>query len=86
VLVETFRAQHWDALFRDSPDRQEVRLRQKRDDRELTLPLESVRFGDVRLSASAFLGVDTPLGPIHFAYGFTRGVDPGWTLRIGPVF
>ena len=48
--------------------------------------LESVHFGDVRLSASAFLGVDTPLGPLHFAYGFTRGVDPGWSLRFGPVF
>ncbi len=47
--------------------------------------LDAIHFRDVRLSASLFIGVDTPIGPLHLAYGFTRGIEPGWILRFGPV-
>lgn len=47
---------------------------------------DDISWTDVRLSSAVYAGIATPLGPLHLAYGFTRGVSPTWILRFGPVF
>ncbi len=43
-------------------------------------------FGNVRKDASAFFGVDTPLGPVYLATGFDEGGDKAFYLFLGRTF
>ena len=45
-----------------------------------------VSFDNTILAGSLFLGLDTPIGPIYFAYGHTDTDESSLYLYIGPRF
>jgi NTE family protein len=47
---------------------------------------DDIRFGDMLLSGSVFLGAATPVGPFYLGYGHTEGGDQAVFLLVGGVF
>jgi NTE family protein len=43
-------------------------------------------FGDLRMNASLFFGLDTPLGPVYLATGYDEGGDKAFYLFLGRTF
>ena len=46
---------------------------------------DDVDFGDLRIGGSAFLGAETPFGPLYLAAGFAEG-DAALYLILGKTF
>ncbi len=46
---------------------------------------DAVDFGDLRIGGSAFLGAETPFGPLYLAAGFAEG-DAALYLLLGKTF
>jgi len=47
---------------------------------------EQISFDSAILAGSAFIGFDTPLGPLFFAYGRAEDDVKSWTMLLGKVF
>ncbi len=47
---------------------------------------KDVSFGDLRMNASLFFGLDTPLGPVYLATGYDEGGDKAFYLFLGRTF
>lgn len=50
------------------------------------LDRKDVSFGDLRMNASVFFGLDTPLGPVYLATGYDEGGDKAFYLFLGRTF
>ena len=47
---------------------------------------KDVSLGDLRMNASLFFGLDTPLGPVYLATGYDEGGDKAFYLFLGRTF
>jgi NTE family protein len=45
-----------------------------------------VSFSDLRYAGSAFVGIDSPLGPVYVAYGMAEGGRRALTFQLGVAF
>ncbi len=47
---------------------------------------EEVSLGDLRYGSNLFLGIDTPLGPVYLAIGFSEGGETAGYFYLGQTF
>jgi NTE family protein len=50
------------------------------------LDRDDMSFGDLRTNASLFFGLDTPLGPVYLATGYSEGGNKAFYLFLGRTF
>jgi len=47
---------------------------------------DDISFSDLRTSGSVFAGAETPLGPVYFAWGYSKGGDSTFYFYLGNPF